>query len=260
MARTFGKLLCTIWEDPDFLALSSDAKVLYSAFISQPDITPAGILALTERRWRKYLGGDLNAVSGALDELHERRFVFVDEDTAEVWVKGFIEHDGRLDNDNLAKSVHRSAVEIRSDSLQSHCRERYPDIFPGQRASEGRPKADRDGGRRDVELLEPAASSQQPEPCTDSQQPLPAESASPAAAAEFTDHVIDAIIGIRLQSDRNVRNPTRYRAALKRDLPVEHGERITDLHAEYPTAAASLIAGAIVSGDMRQLASHRRSA
>lgn len=208
MARTFGKLLCKIWEDDDFLALSSDAKVLFSAFISQPDITPAGVLALTERRWRKYLGGDLAAVSAALDELHECRFVLVDDDTAEVWVKSFIEYDGRLENENLAKSVHRSVVEIRSETVANACAERYPDITPGQRASKGRPDADRDGGRRDVELLEPAASSQHHVTHTSSRQPRTGEPDNGLAAAAVES--INIWLTHRIINGEKVNNAPRW--------------------------------------------------
>lgn len=133
MARTFGKLLCTIWADPDFLALTPNAKVLYAAFISQPDISPAGLLPMTERRWRKWIDGTAQSVDDALDELVERRFIITDDDTAEVWLRSFIRHDGRLDNSKLAVSVHAAVPVIRSPRIYSALHTEYPGIFPDGR-------------------------------------------------------------------------------------------------------------------------------
>jgi hypothetical protein len=241
MPRTFGKLLCTIWDDDDWRGLTSDAKVLYSAFMSQPDITAAGVLALTERRWRAYFGGNLSAVTNALDELVERRFVVVDEDTSEVWVRTFIKHDGRLENDNLRKSIHRAIVEIRSDVIRKACQKQYPDIPPGGTPFE-RPS---NATSREVELLEPAASSQQPEPSTPNQQPAAppgdaydrlldyAELAAAAAA-------IDLLIEHKIATGEATR-PGAFRRAMPRRLMDEHAPAMNAyLHAHADVTAADL--------------------
>jgi hypothetical protein len=137
MARHFGKMLCTLWSDEDFLALSADAKVLFSAFFSQPDITPAGILPWTERRWRRWLNGDAERASAAFDELVVARYVIADEDTSEVWLRSFITHDGRLSNMKLAASVTIAVSQIRSTAIARALEGEYPNIFPRRRAIDG---------------------------------------------------------------------------------------------------------------------------
>lgn len=145
MARTFGRLLCTIWADEDFLALSADAKVLYVAFLSQQDITPAGILPWTERRWRRWLNGDQDRARVAFDELVLARFVLADEDTSEVFIRSFIEHDGRLVNSKLAASVRIAVEQIRSSAIARAVDNEHPGVFPRRRAIDGqstyKPKA-----------------------------------------------------------------------------------------------------------------------
>lgn len=244
MARKFAKLLVTVWLDDEFLDLTDGSKLLYLALISQPDITPAGVVALTERRWRRYLDGGLNAVSDALDELHERRFVLLDDDTAEVWVRTFIRHDGRLENENLAKSVHSAMLEIRSETLRTACREQYPDITPGRRASEGRPDGVGKGSRRDVELLEPASSKQDRKPVTSSQQPrsnvdgaaraIPIGESAAAAA-------LDLLIEHKVANDAP-RNPTGYRNSLPSKLQTEHGLALEAYLIDRPEATPAELA------------------
>lgn len=243
MARKFAKLLVTVWTDDEFLALSDGAKLLYLALISQPDITPAGVVALTERRWRRYLDGGLDAVSDALDELHERRFVLLDEDTAEVWVRTFIRHDGRLENDNLAKSVHSSIVEIRSPKLRTACHEQYPDITPGGRASKGRRDAVGKGTRRDVELLEPASSSHDLVPETSSQQPRSPSDAVPDAPPpnDAAAAAVELLIEHKLIADRP-RTPVPYRRSLEQKLPAEHGAALAAHLADHPDATPAELA------------------
>lgn len=133
MARHFGKMLCTLWDDPDFLTLSSDAKVLFSAFFSQPDISPAGILPWTERRWRRWLNGDAEKVEAAFDELVAGRYVVADEDTSEVLVRSFIKTDARLANAKLAASVRLAVEQIRSANLFACVQREHPNVFPGRR-------------------------------------------------------------------------------------------------------------------------------
>lgn len=143
MSRTFGKLLCTIWADPDFLALSPNAKVLYAAFVSQDDISAAGVLPLTERRWRRWIDGTPSSVSGALDELLRGRFVVVDDDTAEVWVRSFIRHDGRLENSKLRATVTAAVANVRSLTIAAAVDNQYPDVFPRRRELDSPSRDDR---------------------------------------------------------------------------------------------------------------------
>lgn len=94
MARREARLLVSIWEDPDFLALTPMTQRLYMFLISQPDLAHDGVLALRERRWsRKAAGLTPAQISESLDELAAARFVVVDEDTEELVVRSFIRGD-----------------------------------------------------------------------------------------------------------------------------------------------------------------------
>ena len=191
MSRKFGKLLCSIWSDDDFLDLSDQAKVLYASFISSPDISPAGVLSLTERRWRRYVKGGVAAVSDALTELEEARFVVVDDDTAEVWVRAFVKVDDRLSNGNLRASVFRALGVIHSQRLRSLASDTVESIRPGQRASEGPSTRTGEGiaeGDRDGCVHEHASSNLEQEPETSKQQAATPEAVIREAARIFTVH------------------------------------------------------------------------
>jgi hypothetical protein len=274
--RTFAKLLCSSWDDDDFLERSDPAKVMYWSLIGQRDISPAGILPLTERRWRRYLDGGLPAVTAALDELATHRYIVIDDDTAEVWVRSFIRHDGRLENSKLAKSVHRAVGDIRSDQLREACRREYPDVGPDK--AHRRPiEHPSDAARTPTtthQHTNPVDNHETPDKrpiegpskgdrCTEarSQEPEPrpeAAAANPPHTDPFTTQVVDAIIGQRLQNER-IHNPTGWRAKLARELPTEHGHRIQELHHLFPTAGAQQIAAAVTTGDTRTLAPHART-
>lgn len=263
MARSFGKLLCEVWDDPrhaDFLALSSDAKVLYWAFCSQRDITAAGIVPLTPRRWRRWFPGGQQAAESALDELVAGGFVMIDDDTAEVWVRSFIAHDGRLEgNSNMVKSVHAAVPRIVSEVLREACRRRIEAVEtaiegrsnpvpPDDPEPPGRTPFERGSNRIRTPFELAGAASHEPELRASSREPEPS-----GESATF-DAVVDAIVGLRLQQERGIRHPTRYAASLRRDLPAEHGDTIRHHLERYPDAPVSCIAGAVVSGDTRQLA------
>lgn len=234
MPRTFGKLLCSIWEDPDFLALSSDAKVMYSAFISQDDISAAGVLPLVERRWRKYIDGDIGRVTTAIDELEDRGFVRVDDDTAEVWVKSFVEHDGRLNNSNLAKSIAPAIDQIRSDAIREACWERHGNALPTPSGRRSSPKSvdnsetpgetpfERPSNalRDEVELLKPQAASREPEACPSN--PAAASHDLPAAAADAIEIYLTHRIGV----SQTIDNPVRWLEKVRPQVADEYADQL----------------------------------
>jgi hypothetical protein len=57
MARGHGRILTSIWEDSDFLALDEREQRLYLFLISQPNLNHAGLLPLTLRRWSRKAAG-----------------------------------------------------------------------------------------------------------------------------------------------------------------------------------------------------------
>lgn len=263
MARTFGKMLCTLWDDPDFLNLSADAKVLYSAFFSQPDITAAGVLPWTERRWRRWLNGDRDRVDTAFGELVQERFVLADEDTSEVWLRTFITHDGRLDNSKLATSVRVAVTQIRSQTIAQAVEIQYPSKFPRRRAFDG-PSTD------DVS---PITSDPEGDPAipdvTDLNQNLEPHHlhSAPDAPSSANNSTLDAEPTIEQRIDTiaeaiarwRARNThigswPKYLASAVPNIVADQGERILELIAIAPYAPVDVIANAVETGDTRGLA------
>lgn len=257
----YVKVVRSIWSNPDFIALNMSTQRAYFMLISQPDITHAGVLPLTERRWANLAADtDPAMLLAELEVLEAEQFIVCDRDTDEVWVRSYMRYDEMFKVPNGQKAIDKALEQILSTGIRRAAVDALAELIDVPSSNpfgKGSGKGSREG------CATPAASTSPSTTTTPAAAAEPGDSDKAAAAvdnSDFATNVIDAIIGIRLQSDRNVRNPTRYRAALKRDLPDEHGERIAQLHDEYPTAAASLVAGALVSGDMRQLAPHRRTA
>lgn len=120
MARSYGTILCAIWADPEFCALSSDAQRTYLMLVTQPDITACGSLPLTFRRWSMTLPeADRDRLAPALVELESARFVLVDRDTEELLVRSFAKHDGGYKHSKRVLAVIGYAEAIRSQSLRS---------------------------------------------------------------------------------------------------------------------------------------------
>lgn len=106
MARTQAKILCSIWTNPDWLALTDSAQRLYFVILSQPRLNIAGCIDLMPERWaRLSADGNVDTVMAALEELAAAEFVAVDGD--ELVVRTFTQHDlghGAV-NGNLVKGM-----------------------------------------------------------------------------------------------------------------------------------------------------------
>lgn len=50
MARTFAQIYLTIWNDPDFKALTSAAQHLYFVMLTHPTLTSCGVMDWRENR------------------------------------------------------------------------------------------------------------------------------------------------------------------------------------------------------------------
>lgn len=120
MARTHARILASIWDDPDFIALSPEAQRLYMLLLSQDTLSNSGRILLTVKRWS---GGcrttSVADIEKALAELDDAHFVAVDHDTEEVLIRSFIRNDGVVKQPQMMKSALREALVIRSARLRS---------------------------------------------------------------------------------------------------------------------------------------------
>lgn len=90
MARTYGRLVCTIWENPDFVDLAPDEKITFVMLLTQPKLSLVGLLDLKLSRWTGYRVGDVLAT---LHGLEDAGFIAVDWETQELLVRSFTRND-----------------------------------------------------------------------------------------------------------------------------------------------------------------------
>ncbi|MFF1499713.1 hypothetical protein ACFVZR_07515 [Streptomyces sp. NPDC058316] len=119
MARGHGRILTSIWEDTDFLALNEEEQRLYLFLISQPNLNHAGLLDLTLRRWsRKARGLTVAELEKRIGTLEDARFVVVDDDTEELLIRSFVRNDGVWRMPKVMGAMVSGALEISSKRLQ----------------------------------------------------------------------------------------------------------------------------------------------
>ena len=119
MARGHGRILTSIWEDADFLALDPQEQRLYMFLISQPNLNHAGLLDLTLRRWSRKARGLTSAeLEKTLQALESARFIVMDDDTEELLIRSFIRNDGVWRMPKVMGAMVSGALEISSRRLQ----------------------------------------------------------------------------------------------------------------------------------------------
>ncbi|MFE0887865.1 hypothetical protein ACFW4Q_02320 [Streptomyces rochei] len=119
MARGHGRILTSIWEDTDFIALEEKEQRLYLFLISQPNLNHAGLLDLTLRRWaRKARGLTVAELEKRIGRLEETHFVVVDDDTEELLIRSFVRNDGVWRMPKVMGAMVSGALEISSRKLQ----------------------------------------------------------------------------------------------------------------------------------------------
>ena len=119
MARGHGRILTSIWEDADFLALDEREQRLYLFLISQPNLNHAGLLDLTLRRWSRKAHGLTSAeLEKLLQALEAARFIVMDDDTEELLIRSFIRNDGVWRMPKVMGAMVSGALEISSKRLQ----------------------------------------------------------------------------------------------------------------------------------------------
>lgn len=119
MARSHARLWCSIWGDPDFLALDSDAQRLYMLALSQPNVTMCGVVPYTPKRWAGLAADQTpGKVKKAASKLEAGRFCLVDPETEELLLRSFVRWDGVLDSPNLVIAMWKDVPFIHSSRLR----------------------------------------------------------------------------------------------------------------------------------------------
>lgn len=112
--------MVSIWEDPDFLALSPTAQRMFMFLISQPDLAHDGVIPLRERRWSKKAAGlSIAQITDDLAELSTARFIVVDDDTEELLIRSFIRRDKVYRQPNVLRAAGDHVVTVSSAVIRS---------------------------------------------------------------------------------------------------------------------------------------------
>ena len=120
MARDHARLLASIWDDDDFLALSDQAQRLYFLLLSQRELSYAGLLPMRLKRWAsRSKTTTVDGITAALAELDASRFVVCDHDAEEVLIRSLIRRDGIYKQPNVLAGALREAFLITSPVLRS---------------------------------------------------------------------------------------------------------------------------------------------
>lgn len=106
MARAYGRIKTSIWNDDDFRELDDAAQALYLRLLSAPTMTLAGVCDWRPKRQAILTKGmTVRGVESAGRSLEERHYIVIDEDTDEVLVRTFVKHEGVVANPKTAAGL-----------------------------------------------------------------------------------------------------------------------------------------------------------
>lgn len=119
MANAAGMLKESIWRDKEFRALPRTAQATYAQLISQKELDRAGMQPLQVSKWVKGCHEiDTDALETDLATLEAHRFIFVDEDTDELFIRSYMRHADIVRYPNILKNALRCAGMVASEKLR----------------------------------------------------------------------------------------------------------------------------------------------
>lgn len=123
MPRNYTQIMCAIWDDPEFLALSEGAQRAYFMLVSQRDISAAGVLHIWTPRWAALSCTSTDeTLKAALSELKQARFIVPDWMTGELLVRSFVRWDGGYKNGKRKPLIEREARGVGSVHIKTQLR------------------------------------------------------------------------------------------------------------------------------------------
>lgn len=120
MARSYANLATAIWRPGSpFRDLRADEQRAYMMLFTQSDISAAGVLALTAKRWSQ-LAADTTVedVHRVLVSLADARCIVIDWDTEEVLLRSFVRDDNGWNNSKRRPAILEAARSTRSPLLR----------------------------------------------------------------------------------------------------------------------------------------------
>lgn len=128
MPRTEARIHVKVWANRDFTALQALSQWTYTALLTQPDISLAGVVTYNPRRVANLAQGITGQqLDDALADLEAGRFIVYDPDTCEVWIRTFAKYDGVLKNRNLRAGMWTAFLGIQSPHIRKKFCDQYAD-------------------------------------------------------------------------------------------------------------------------------------
>jgi hypothetical protein len=277
MARKYGAIMCTIWTDDDFVALSRRAQCMYVALCSNQKMTMVGVLPFTTRAWSRSCGEMTpEMVREDIEELSDANFVVVDEDTEELLIRTIVKHDPPKGPKSIP-AAWRAFKAVESETLRSvihsmmtpECMSHPEAVGPTAKdlqdaPSDAPPDPPADGGRGRA----PASTVHLP-PATEPPATVQPSSHSvvrddqagddgPAAGTDDEeeisrrDRIMRAEVNRRARKQKPSIPPERrpnWDATTRGNLEAEHGAELDRCLREYPNAPDSAITARAIYGD-----------
>lgn len=93
MARSFGLVPTSIWDDPTFRSLTTGAQWLYLLLLSQPEVNPGGFIPTRPRRWSTISGRGTapEEIEVSLAALEAAGWAYTDHVAMDTFVSGYFE-------------------------------------------------------------------------------------------------------------------------------------------------------------------------
>ena len=119
MPRDRANIRIDLWADDDWRNLTVNAQALYQKLLTHPTLSYCGVADWRPGRLAKLTRGMTAAdVLAGATELQSAAFVYVDEDTEEVFIRSFIRHDGVLRHAKLPISMANDFAAVASQDIR----------------------------------------------------------------------------------------------------------------------------------------------
>lgn len=119
MANAAGFIQESIWRNDHWRKLSRSSQALYLQLLSQKELDCAGILPLQPNKWAK--GCDEITVDDVwrdLNELQEQRYVFIDTETDEAFIRTYMRNSNVIKVPNMRRAASRAAKLVGSEFIR----------------------------------------------------------------------------------------------------------------------------------------------
>lgn len=119
MAREYGRLMCSVWKDKGYKALSLADQGLFAGILAYPQISWCGVIDFIPERMVQ-LSDELNmdGLYAGLNRLLNAGFLVIDNETRELLVRKFIRYDGVIKMKNVGKAMATALERVISTNLR----------------------------------------------------------------------------------------------------------------------------------------------